>query len=430
MNLRVSGRAGPFTGQVRLPGDKSISHRAILLASMAQGTSRLRGVLHAGVTRALLGCVEQMGVEAELLAHDDLLIVGRPWRSPDDVLACANSGATMRMLLGALSPTPFTAVLDGGYRLRRRPMSRVIEPLRRMGASIQGQDASDQPPLKLTGRRLHGIEYEMPVASAQVKTAVLLAALSAEGPTRLHETTRSRDHTERLMRRIGVPIHVMNGDTVLHPDGTRHAPFDLEIPGDFSSAAFLIAAAVLCPGSELALPGVGVNPTRLGLLDTLQEMGGEVSLDDLRQDGWEDVGTILARGSALRAVDVAGDRVVQMIDEFPAFAVLATQADGVTSVVDAAELRHKESDRIADLARELGTMGAAFEELPDGFRISGPTRLRGAVVDSHGDHRLAMALVVAGLIAEGTTTIQGVECIEESFPGFARIFAGLGAEIA
>jgi len=430
MNLRMSGGARGLKGEVRVPGDKSISHRAILLAGMTSGTSRLRGVLHAGVTRALLGCLEQLGIETEVLAADDLLILGRSWRTPGAVLECANSGATMRMLLGALSSAGVRATLDGGERLRQRPMSRVIDPLRQMGASITGQEGTDQPPLTLQAARLHGIDYEMPIASAQVKTAILLAGLSASGPTILHERARSRDHTERLMRRLGVPIRVMDGDIVLDPDGTSHAPFDLEIPGDLSSAAFLLAAGILVPNSQITLPMVGVNPTRTGLIDVLREMGADVRLPHLRQNGWEDVGTLVARSSGLRSTSVSGDRVVRMIDEFPIFAVLAAQAEGVSVVSDAAELRLKESDRIASLADELRRMGAAIEPRPDGFEIRGPTRLHGAAVDSHGDHRLAMALTVAGLIAEGTTTIQGAECIDESYPGFGRVLAGLGAEVA
>ncbi len=430
MNLRVCGGATGLKGEVHVPGDKSISHRAILMAGMTRGTSRLRGVLQAGVTQALLNSLAQLGVETQALAADDLLIVAHPWESPKSVLDCANSGATMRMLLGALSPAGISATLDGSERLRGRPMSRVIDPLRQMGASIIGQDGTDQPPLTVGAARLRGIEYEMPVASAQVKTAILLAGLSAEGPTILHERARSRDHTERLMRRLGVPIRVLNGDIVLDPDGTGHSPFDLEIPGDLSSAAFLIAAAILAPDSEISLPTVGVNPTRTGLVDTLREMGAEVRLPHLRQNGWEDVGTLVARSSGLRPASVGGERVVRMIDELPIFAVLATQADGVSVVTDAAELRLKESDRIASLAAELRRMGAAIETRPDGFEIQGPTRLRGVAVDSHSDHRLAMALTVAGLIAEGETTVQGAECIDESFPGFAQILAGLGAELA
>lgn len=430
MNLRISGGVRQLKGEVRVPGDKSISHRAILFAGMTRGTSRLRGVLHAGVTRALLNCLERLGVECESLATDDVLILGRTWQAPAAALECANSGATMRMLLGALAPAGFPAILDGGARLRQRPMSRVIEPLRQMGARIRGQHGTDQPPLALEASRLHGIKYEMPIASAQVKTAILLAGLSASGPTILHERARSRDHTERLMRRLGVPIRVINGEIVLSPDGSGHSPFELKIPGDLSSAAFLVAAGLLAPDSEISLPGVGVNPTRTGFLDALAEMGADVGLSEARHNGWEDVGNLLVRASGLRSTSVGGDRVVRMIDEFPIFAVLATQAAGVTRVTDAGELRLKESDRIADLAQELRRMGAAIEPNGDGFEVSGPTRLRGAVVDSHGDHRLAMALVVAGMVAEGTTTVQAAECIDESFPGFVPVLVKLGAEIA
>ena len=429
MNLKISGQTHSLHGVVRLPGDKSLSHRALLLGSLARGATRLQGFLRAGVTKTMLDCLYALGVDAEFFGPDDLLILGSPWRSPAKILDCHNSGSTMRMLLGALAPQPIRATLDGTPRLRKRPMGRVVEPLRRMGAEIVAANDNAQPPLTVHGQTLHGIEYDLPVASAQVKTAILLAALSADSPTTLREPAPSRDHTERLLQSMGVSVAVSNGKIKLTPDSMPLLGFKLAIPGDISSAAFLLTAALLVPGSRVTLNDVGVNPTRTGLLDTLLAMGGQIQFVDHRQTGGEPVASLDVTASGLRAVQISGGQVVRMIDEFPIFSVAATQAEGESVVRDAAELRIKESDRITALVSELRKMGARIQEHPDGFVIEGPTRLHGAVVESHNDHRLAMALAVAGLIAEGVTQIQGADCIEESFPGFAQSMIALGAEL-
>ncbi len=429
MNLKISGQTHSLRGEVRLPGDKSLSHRALLLGGLAHGATRLQGFLLAGVTKAMLDCLCALGVDAEFFGPDDLLILGSPWRSPTKILDCRNSGSTMRMLLGALAPQPIRATLDGTPRLRKRPMGRVVEPLRRMGAEIVTASDDGQPPLTVRGQTLHGIEYNLPVASAQVKTAILLAALSADSPTTLHEPTTSRDHTERLLQSLGVSVAVSNGKIKLTPDSTSLPGFKLAIPGDISSAAFLLTAALLVPGSRVTINSVGVNPTRTGLLDALQAMGGQIQFVDRHQAGGEPEASLDVTASGLHAVQISGGQVVRMIDEFPIFAVAATQAKGETVVHDAAELRLKESDRITALASELRKMGARIEEYPDGFAVEGPTHLHASVVESHNDHRLAMALAVAGLIAEGVTQIQGAECIEESFPGFAQSLIALGAEL-
>jgi 3-phosphoshikimate 1-carboxyvinyltransferase len=428
MEIRIPKAAKQLRGSVRPPGDKSISHRALLLGGIAQGTSRIQGFLRAGVTDAMLGCLKTLGVDAEFMGADDLVIVGRPWRPPGETLDCHNSGATMRMLLGALAAQPIEATLDGTPRLRKRPMKRVVDPLRRMGADIQGTD--DQPPLTVRGQRLHGIEYEMPVASAQVKTAILLAALFADGQTTIHEPGPSRDHTERMLRCLGVSVNANNGDVELKPEAGPLSAFSLVVPADVSSAAFLITAAAVVPGSKLELRGVGVNPTRTGLLDVLQDMGADIRLENEHESGLEPIADLETRESKLRGVSVSGERVVRMIDEFPIFAVAATQAEGESVVTDAAELRLKESDRIASLVGELLKMGAQIEAREDGFAVAGPTRLKGAAVDSHNDHRLAMALTVAGLIAEGTTVVRGAECIQQSYPEFVPTLTSCGAELA
>jgi len=428
MEIRITQPAKELHGSVRPPGDKSISHRALLLGGIAQGTSRIQGFLRAGVTDAMLGCLEILGVDAEFMDDDDLVIVGRPWQTPTEILDCQNSGATIRMLLGALAAQPIEATLDGTPRLRKRPMKRVVEPLRLMGADIQGSD--DQPPLKIHGRKLQGIEYELPVASAQVKTAILLAALFAEGPTTIHEPGPSRDHTERMLRCLGIPVNTNNCEVQLIPEPGPLSAFSLVIPTDISSAAFLLTAAAIVPGSKLELPGVGVNPTRTGLLEVLQEMGARIRIENEHQSGTEPIADLEIQGSNLRGARITGERVVRMIDEFPIFAVAATQAEGETVVEQAAELRLKESDRIASLVGELRKMGARIEAREDGFVVEGPTRLKGADVESHKDHRLAMALTVAGLIAEGATVVHGAECIQQSYPDFISHLISCGADLA
>ena len=418
--------ANALRGCVEAPGDKSISHRALLHAALANGTSRLTHFLRAGVTEAMLRCVRDLGVEVETAPDSELLVHGGHWRSPAAMLDCGNSGATIRMLMGALAgQRDLAATLTGSVGLRRRPMKRVAEPLRLMGADIAG----DTPPLMIRGQPLRGVEYTLPVASAQIKAAILLAALQADGPTTLHEPGPSRDHSERLLRSIGVEVLSEGSTVTLTPPTQPLAGFDLTVPGDVSSAAFLFAAAALVPNSEVTVPGVGVNDTRTGLLEALIEMGAAIGLENWREINGELIADVTVKTSALRGITIGGDWVVRMIDEFPILAVLATQAKGETRVRDAEELRVKESDRIAMLAMELRQLGAHIEERPDGFVIEGPVRLHGAVVDSHGDHRLAMSLAVAGLIAEGETTITNAEAYRESFPNFADLMRSLGARI-
>ncbi len=429
MKLTITGDSRPLHGRPHLPGDKSISHRALLLASMAHGPSRIRNFLKAGVTDVMRSSLEAVGIEAEYVGEDDLLVLGRPWHSPGRTLDCGNSGTTMRMLLGALAGQPFAATLDGTPRLRQRPMDRVVDPLLRMGADITSTGTDNLAPLTIEGGSLHGINYSMPVASAQVKTALLLAALQAEGPTILTEPGPSRDHTERMLMSLGVSLQI-NGDTItLEPDHTPLPALNAAIPSDISAAAFLITAALINPGSRILLQQVGVNPTRTGLLDVLLRMGAAIQTGPTGTTNGEPSADLIISASHLQGTTIRGDEVVRMIDEFPVFAVAATQAEGTTTVSQAGELRVKESDRIKALVTELRKMGAKIDELPDGFVVSGPTRLKGAVVQAHKDHRLAMALAVAGLAAEGETIIDGAEAIEQSFPAFTAILAELGAEI-
>jgi len=385
--------------------------------------------------------VRALGVEVERLSETELMVRGQGLhglREPKDVLNCAGSGTTMRLLAGILAGQPFYSVLTGNEQLRRRPMGRIVEPLRRMGATVLGRDDGRLPPLTILGGNLRGIEYRLPVASAQVKSAILLAGLYADGPTVIHEPGPARDHTERMLAAMAegqisnfklqspkLKALEVDGATITLQGGTRLSPLDIVVPGDFSSAAYFIAAACLVPRSELVIEGVGVNPTRTGFLDALREMGAEILVENQREVSGEPVADVVVRAGGLRGIEVWGDQVPRMIDEFPILAVVASQAQGTTVVRDAAELRVKETDRIANITVELRKLGACIEERSDGFVVEGPTPLVGTQVNSHGDHRLAMSLAIAGLVAEGETTIGGTECIADSFPGFDKILTTL-----
>jgi 3-phosphoshikimate 1-carboxyvinyltransferase len=328
----------------------------------------------------------------------------------------------MRLLTGILAGQFFASTLTGEKQLLRRPMRRIVEPLRQMGADIR--DTGGRAPLTIQGRRLKGYDHSLAIASAQVKSALLLAGLYATGTTTVCQPGPARDHTERMLAAMGTPI-ATHGLTVTLSSTPSLAPLSLSIPGDISSAAFLLVGAALVPDSEVLCEGVGVNSTRTGLLDVLQAMGAEITLSNEREEGNEPVADVMVRTSELQGVELGGDTVVRMIDEFPVLAVAATQAHGRTVVREARELRVKETDRIATTTAELRKLGAKVEPLPDGFIVEGPTPLRGAPVNSHGDHRLAMALIVAGLVTTGETVVQGAECIADSFPGFEAMLTQL-----
>jgi 3-phosphoshikimate 1-carboxyvinyltransferase len=430
MRLRV--RPCQFLhGTTSVPGDKSISHRALLLGAIAQGVSTVRNWLPAADCQATLNAVRALGVVVEQPSPTELLVHGvglRGLSSPSTPIDCQGSGTTMRLLAGILAGQPFTSTLDGHAGLRRRPMERVAIPLREMGAQIETRQGC--PPLIITGGRLRGIDYHLPVASAQVKSAILLAGLYAEGQTVIHQPGPARDHTERMLKAQGVDLQVQDNIITLSPNSPQPpAPSSLTIPADFSSAAFPLVAALLLPKSNLVLEGIGVNPTRAGLLDVLRHMGAEIVELNASESGGEPVADLMLRSSGLQGIEVSGETVVRMIDEFPIFAVAATQAQGETLVRDARELRVKETDRIAAIVAELRALGASIDEQDDGFIVQGPTRLHGALVRSHGDHRLAMAMIVAGLIADGETVVEGIDVIADSFPGFIELMRELGAEI-
>ncbi|MBI5167273.1 MAG: 3-phosphoshikimate 1-carboxyvinyltransferase [candidate division NC10 bacterium] len=419
-------------GEAKVPGDKSISHRAVILGSLAEGLTEIQGFLPGEDCLRTATAFTAMGVEIEAPDPDRLLIRGKGLRGlaePEDVLYAGNSGTTMRLMMGVLAGQGFFSVLTGDPSLRRRPMGRVTEPLRRMGASIWGRGKGAFAPLAIRGGCLHGIHHKNPIASAQVKSALLLAGLFADGETVVEEPHQSRDHTERMLHYFGLPLKTKGLAVGLEPPQRLEARA-LEIPGDFSSAAFLIVAALLVPNSEIVLRRVGVNPTRTGLLHVLRSMGANIEMANQREASGEPVADIWVRSSQLQGTQVGGPLIPLLIDEIPILALAATQAAGKTIIQDAGELRVKESDRIATVAQELSRLGARVQEREDGLVIDGGTQLRGSTYRSHGDHRIAMTLAIAGLLAEGHTQVLDIDCIHTSFPGFAELLCQLGAEVS
>lgn len=400
----------PLRGRVTVPGDKSISHRALVLAALAEGTSAVRGLSDGDDVARTRAAVEAMGATFE----GEKVRGGRSrLHEPGDVLDLGNSGTGIRLVAGLCAGFPWLTVLTGDGSIRRRPMSRVAEPLRSMGARVDGRDDGRLPPLTVRGGSLRGIDYDLPVPSAQVKSAVLLAGLSAEGDTVVRQPVVTRAHTEEMLVACGADVEVSDDGLVvrLRPSGLQ--PFELDVPGDPSQAAFWIVAACIVPGSDVTVDDVYIGPARTGFLDVLARMGADV----------ERVGErgIRARYSPdLHGTDVKGDEVADVIDEIPVLAMAAAVADGESRFADAAELRVKESDRIDAIAGTLTALGARVETVDDGFAVHGSARLRGGLGHSRGDHRIAMAMAVAGLAAEGTTVIEGWQAVATSYPGFER----------
>lgn len=421
---------GPLHGSVDIPGDKSMSHRAVMLAALANGTSRIRGFLEGEDNRATARIFGRMGVRMEAPAPGERIIHGaglRGLRAPAAALDCGNSGTAMRLLAGVLAGQAFDTRLVGDASLSRRPMQRVVEPLAKMGAGI-GTSEGGVPPLDIQGGNpLRGIRHHSPVASAQVKSAVLLAGLYAQGETMVTEPRPTRDHTERMLGAFEWPVAFAPGRAALTGGHVLRAA-EIDVPGDFSSAAFFIVAACLVPGSELVLRGIGVNPRRTGLLRVLRKMGADIAQENPRVECGEPVADLVVRYAPLRGIEVALENVPDMIDEFPILFVAAACAEGTTVIRGAAELRVKESDRIAVMAKGLRALGARIEETPDGAAVEGG-RLHGGVVDSHGDHRCAMAFAVAAAIAGGSIEIRDCTNVETSFPDFVTTAAGCGLKI-
>lgn len=412
--------ARAIRGEVTVPGDKSISHRSIMLGSIATGTTSITNFLRGEDNFATMAAFRAMGVAIE----DDgrtVIVRGaglRGLQEPGDVLDCGNSGTTMRLMTGLLSGQRFFSVLTGDQYLRKRPMKRVIEPLARMGAQINGRGNGTLAPLAISGAQLQGIAYQSPIASAQVKSALILAGLYADGTTTITEPTLSRDHSERMLRYFGANLETV-GSTVSLQGGQELQGREICVPGDISSAAFLLVAALIVPGSELLIRNVGINPTRTGVIDILQAMGGDIMLQNQRELSGEPVADLLVRSSRLKGIEIGGDVVPRAIDELPAICVAAALAEGTTILRDARELRVKETDRIAAMAANLRLIGAGtIEETEDGMILQGVASLSGGTVTSFGDHRIAMSLSTAALACRDAVVVDDVCCVATSFPGF------------
>jgi 3-phosphoshikimate 1-carboxyvinyltransferase len=407
-------------GEIFVPGDKSISHRSIMFGSLAEGTTRVSGFLMGEDNLSTWQAFETMGVNIRQTGPDALEIEGVGLDGlvePGNVLDCGNSGTTMRLMSGLMAGQNFFSVLTGDKYLRRRPMKRVVTPLAAMGARIWGRDGGERAPLAIQGGSLKPITYASPVASAQVKSAVLLAGLSVDGETRVTEPHLSRDHSERMLTYFGADVRPFAGGVSL-TGRPRLMAQDVIVPGDVSSAAFFMVAGLITPGAELTIRNVGINPTRSGIIDILIAMGGQLELLNIREQSGEPVADVLVRHSRLKGIEISGDMVPRAIDEFPVISVAAALAEGTTTIRDAEELRVKETDRIAAMVSELGKLGAQVEARPDGMIITGVEQLNGGKVTSHGDHRIAMSMAVAALSARAEVAIEDTECTETSFPGF------------
>jgi 3-phosphoshikimate 1-carboxyvinyltransferase len=424
-----SCRAAALHGTLTVPGDKSISHRALMLAALAEGASHVRGFLEGEDTRATAAVLARLGVAIDAPSAGERIVHGvglHGLHGYPGLLDCGNAGTGMRLLAGLLAGQAFDSTLGGDASLSKRPMRRVTEPLERMGARIDTHDGL--PPLIVHGgRSLHGIRYELPVASAQVKSALLLAGLYAEGETEVIEPHPTRDYTERMLEAFGWPITFAPGQARISGGHVLRAT-DIDVPADFSSAAFFLVAASIVPGSLLRLAAVGLNPRRAGLLHALRLMGADIAIENERRSGGEQVGDLVVRHAPLHGIELPDALVPDMIDEFPALFVAAAVAEGTTVVRGAAELRVKESDRLATMAAGLRALGVAIDETPDGAIIRGGSIGAGAV-QSHGDHRIAMSFAVAGLVAQGPVRIEDCRNVDTSFPGFVELARGCGFEL-
>ncbi len=424
---RTVEKSRALRGEIMVPGDKSISHRAIMFASLAKGESRVRGLLRGEDCLSTLKAFQSMGIEVVESGTDELIIQGRGLdglQEPADLIDCGNSGTTMRLMSGILAAQPFFSVLTGDQYLRQRPMGRVIKPLAAMGAKILGRAGNSKAPLAIDGGGLKPTEYRSPVASAQVKSALLLAGMQIEGTTIVYEPHLSRDHSERMLRYFGAEIESFAGGArVTGPVSLTGR--EVEVPGDISSAAFFLVAGLIVPDSELLLKNVGVNPTRSGIIDILQQMGGSIELLNRRELSGEPVADLLVKSSDLHGIEIGGELVPRAIDEFPVVSVAAAFADGVTTIRDAKELRVKETDRIAAICATLGKLGARIEPREEGMRITGGLPLCGGTVSSYGDHRIAMSMAVAALQTTAAVKIEDSGCTATSFPGFWELLIAI-----
>jgi 3-phosphoshikimate 1-carboxyvinyltransferase len=419
---RVLQSKKPLRGEISVPGDKSIGHRAVIFGSIAHGSSRVSNLSGGEDNQRTVQAFKDLGVKIST-EGEALYIEGKGWeglKSPEKIIDCGNSGTTMRLLSGVLAGRPFNAILDGDQSLRRRPMQRVIEPLRRMGANLVGREGTGLAPLEINGGKLRGIEYAMPIASAQVKSAILLAGLQAEGVTVVDEPQNSRNHTELMIKGFGGEVAVHGRKVSVNGCQTLHGK-DLRIPGDISSAAFFLVAAALIPGSKVVMRRVGVNPTRDGIIEILRRMGADIELLGATVEAGEPVADLRVTGRRLKGVEIGSELVARTIDEYPILAIAAALADGVTVIRDVKELRFKESDRISAMTEGLRRLGVEVEERENGMTIHGRETLQGNKLRSFGDHRIAMSLAVAGLSADGGVEIDDAQCVDISFPTFFNL---------
>ncbi|TWT01055.1 3-phosphoshikimate 1-carboxyvinyltransferase [Planomicrobium sp. CPCC 101079] len=420
MALTLSYSTPSLMGTIQVPGDKSISHRSIMFGAMAAGITTVEGFLLGDDCLSTISCFRKLGVEINLDGDKVTITSGgeSSWEEPAEVLDTGNSGTTTRLMLGLLAGTSFHTVMAGDESIAKRPMKRIIDPLRLMGADIRGRRGGQFTPLAIQGTRLTAIDYTLPVASAQVKSAILLAGLKAEGRTRVTEPVASRDHTEIMLEHFGAAIS-RNDGTIEIEGGQTLTASHVKVPGDISSAAFMIGAALITPNSSVRLTNVGTNPTRTGILDVIKKMGADFDVEE-RQVSGEPAADLTIRSSALSGIEIGGDLIPRLIDEIPLIALIATQANGTTVIKDAEELRVKETDRIAAVVSELAKLGADIQATEDGMIIQGPTPLTGGIVKSYGDHRLGMMEAVAALIASSDVIIDNPACISVSYPGFVE----------
>jgi 3-phosphoshikimate 1-carboxyvinyltransferase len=408
-----------LNGNIKVPGDKSISHRAVMFGAIAEGKTTISGFLTGEDCLSTISCFRKLGVaihqENEKVTVEGKGISGL--NPPSENLYVGNSGTTIRLMLGILANTPFTSVLTGDDSIAKRPMNRVTLPLKQLGAKIEGNDSGNKVPIQITGGSTTGIHYESPIASAQVKSAILLAGLEAEGTTSVTEPLKSRDHTERMLVAFGVSVE-NKGLTVSIRGGQQLKGTHIEVPGDISSAAFFLVAGAIVPESTITLKKVGLNPTRTGILDVLSDMGAKITYENINEEASEPYGDLIVKTSSLKGTIIDGDLIPRLIDEIPIIALAATQAEGKTIIKDAHELRVKETDRIETVVNELKKMGADIEATADGMIINGKTPLKGASVKSHGDHRIGMMLSIAACIAKGSTNLTNSDAIAVSYPTF------------
>lgn len=425
MNLMVNPLQ-PVTRTLSIPGDKSISHRSVILGAIANGITSIDNFLPGQDCWSTVRCIRQLGVEITELAPNRLQVHGcglDGLKEPDDYLDVGNSGTTMRLLAGVLAGQEFLSILTGDHTIRRRPMARIAKPLRQMGAQVWGRGNGRFAPLAIKGGHLRAIDYLTPVASAQIKSAVLLAGLYGQGITSVTEPALSRDHTEKMLAAFGANIKIEGLTTSIQP-GPLTAQ-SIMVPGDISSAAFFLVAGAIVPGSCLTISKVGLNPTRTGILDVLREMGADITITNQNQTSGEPMGDITVSGHGLKGISIGGSLIPRLIDEIPVLAVAAAAAEGTTIIRDATELKVKESNRLQAIATELRRFGVSIDETEDGLIIKGGRNYEGAVCESYHDHRIAMACALMGLVANGPTIVHGAECIDISFPGFESTLASL-----